>query len=673
MKKQTTKFVLLAAAFACFIMSSLQAQDLIIQKTDGSIITIPLNMIDSITFFEGGGPFECGTSTVTDADGNIYNTLPIGEQCWTKENLKVGAMIDGSQNQTENSIIEKYCVDNDPAKCDLYGGLYQWEEMMQYSTTPGIQGICMNGWHIPTHEEWTTLSDYLNGEDVAGGKMKTTGTIEEGTGLWYSPNTGATNSSGFTGLPGGWKFPLAGPFEYLSSFGYWWTSSRDVYGDPWFSQLKFNSANLYQGYIVWAFGFSVRCLRNETTTSQLEVTPSNRDITAEAGTTTFYLTSNTIWTVEENINWLTISPMSGTNNEVLTVTYEANPSGNPRNGQIAITANGGSPVVYVTVNQATSSPSGCGQPFTDTRNGQSFETVQIGNQCWMKENLKVGNMIDGSQDQTDNGIIEKYCYENDPANCDVYGGLYQWNEMMQYSTTPGVQGICMSGWHLPTHEEWSILSTYLGGESVAGGKMKATGTIEEGNGLWYYPNTGATNETGFSGLPAGSYASGSFYYQGSYSNFWAATLYSSGNAWDVYLSYSNSYLFQGSPDQSLGFSVRCLRNVNVADELYLLGDATSIGWNNTAALPMTGNDGVFTITTNLEGGGTYLKFIVTLGQWTPQYGTDGNGTSTGGNLVYRPDEITPDPYAIPAPSVSGTYIVTANTNNLTYTIVPAKK
>ena len=261
MKKQTTKFVLLAAAFACFIMSSLQAQDLIIQKTDGSIITIPLNMIDSITFFEGGGPFECGTSTVTDADGNIYNTLPIGEQCWTKENLKVGAMIDGSQNQTENSIIEKYCVDNDPAKCDLYGGLYQWEEMMQYSTTPGIQGICMNGWHIPTHEEWTTLSDYLNGEDVAGGKMKTTGTIEEGTGLWYSPNTGATNSSGFTGLPGGLRF-TDGLFGYLSYSGNWWSSTQYDASNAWNRYLTYSIANVVRYNYNKAHGFSVRCLKD---------------------------------------------------------------------------------------------------------------------------------------------------------------------------------------------------------------------------------------------------------------------------------------------------------------------------------------------------------------------------------------------------------------------------
>ncbi len=72
-----------------------------------------------------------GTSTVTDADGNVYNTVQIGNQCWMKENLKVGTRINGSQNMSDNGFVEKYCYNNDPANCDVYGGLYQWDEMVQ--------------------------------------------------------------------------------------------------------------------------------------------------------------------------------------------------------------------------------------------------------------------------------------------------------------------------------------------------------------------------------------------------------------------------------------------------------------------------------------------------------------------------------------------------------------
>lgn len=106
-----------------------------------------------------------------------------------------------------------------------------------------------------------------------------------------------------------------------------------------------------------------------------------------------------------------------------------------------------------------------------------------------------------------------------------------------------------------------------------------------------------------------------------------------------------------------------------APELYILGDGSAAGWDNGAALPLTKvSDGVHTITTTLNGAGTSVKFITTLGQWAPMYGTDDNGTSTSGNLVYRETESDPDPASIPAPDVAGEYVITANINDMTYTI-----
>ncbi len=102
-------------------------------------------------------------------------------------------------------------------------------------------------------------------------------------------------------------------------------------------------------------------------------------------------------------------------------------------------------------------------------------------------------------------------------------------------------------------------------------------------------------------------------------------------------------------------------------ELYMLGDGTPAGWDNAAALPMNGTAGEYSLTLDLPGGGN-IKFIVTLGQWAPQYGTDETGTATEGPLVYRPDEATPDPIAIPAPADAGNYTISVNTNTLTYSI-----
>jgi len=202
----------------------------------------------------------------------------------------------------------------------------------------------------------------------------------------------------------------------------------------------------------------------------------------------------------------------------------------------------------------------CGELIIDERDGQEYSTVQIGDQCWMAENLNIGTLIDGTVEMTDNGAIEKYCYDNSESNCDIYGGLYQWNEMMQYTTIEGVQGICPDGWHLPSDEEWTILSDYLGGENIAGGKMKTTGTIQIGTGLWNSPNTGATNSSGFSGLPGSHRESdGSFGGIGEYCGCWSSTknpLYAIAWRRVLYSSYFN--VGRDTNVLDLGRSVRCV-------------------------------------------------------------------------------------------------------------------
>jgi uncharacterized protein (TIGR02145 family) len=195
-------------------------------------------------------------------------------------------------------------------------------------------------------------------------------------------------------------------------------------------------------------------------------------------------------------------------------------------------------------------------PFTDIRDGKNYNTVVIGGQCWMAQNLNIGTKINGSQDQTNNQIIEKYCYNDLESNCDIYGGLYQWNEAMQYVTTAGVQGICPAGWHLPTDAEWTTLTTFLGGESVAGGKMKETGTTH-----WASPNTGATNTSGFTALPGGyRYSNGSFSDLTNYTLFWSSSQYDASYSWNRYLSYTTSNVYRYSYYKMYGVSGRCLKD-----------------------------------------------------------------------------------------------------------------
>ncbi len=214
----------------------------------------------------------------------------------------------------------------------------------------------------------------------------------------------------------------------------------------------------------------------------------------------------------------------------------------------------------------------CGSPFTDVRDGQVYNTVQIGTQCWMQQNLNIGTMVlstnTGSlhSDCSNNGIIEKYCYDNDPAQCSVYGGLYDWDEMMGYTTTPGVQGICPAGWHIPTDAEWCTLTTFLDatvncatwGQSGinAGGKMKEAGLIH-----WNSPNTGATNESGFTALPGGfRYYTGYFGGLGNGARFWSSSNYSPIESICRIVPYIVANVIRDSQYKTYGFSVRCVRD-----------------------------------------------------------------------------------------------------------------
>jgi uncharacterized protein (TIGR02145 family) len=206
---------------------------------------------NQVNFTSLSQPFTCGD--LVNYSGQNYSTILIGTQCWFKENLNIGVRINGSSNQTNNGTIEKYCNSNLSSNCSIYGGLYQWNEMMQYSTTPGAQGICPSGWHLPTDDEWTVLVTYLGGGSVAGGKMKETGTLH-----WIPPNTGATNSSGFTGLPGGYGYPN-GTFGLVGYSGDWWTSSED--GDVAWKRYIYNEYEwIGRDHEYRVQGCSVRCL-----------------------------------------------------------------------------------------------------------------------------------------------------------------------------------------------------------------------------------------------------------------------------------------------------------------------------------------------------------------------------------------------------------------------------
>lgn len=203
----------------------------------------------------------------------------------------------------------------------------------------------------------------------------------------------------------------------------------------------------------------------------------------------------------------------------------------------------------------------CGQKFTDFRDEREYNTKQIGTQCWMAQNLNVGTQIISAGDQSNNGVIEKYCYQDVADKCNVYGGLYQWNELMNYTTAESTVGICPTGWHIPSHSEYIYLVHTLGDINVAGGKMKSTGTIEAQDGLWAAPNTGATNSSGFTGYPGGFFdVNRQYYYLGYFGYFWTSTENNSSSAWYRGLYNYGEAAHSYSYNKNYGFSVRCAKD-----------------------------------------------------------------------------------------------------------------
>jgi uncharacterized protein (TIGR02145 family) len=199
-----------------------------------------------------------GNTTVTDIDGNVYHTVTIGTQTWMVENLKTtkyrnGELIPNVAGSWASLVTGAYSwYNNDVANKAVYGGYYNW-----YAVADS-RNIAPAGWHVPSDSEWTTLTDYLGGPSVAGGKLK-----EAGTAHWLTPNTDATNSSGFTALPGGYRYYYDGTFNNVGSDGNWWSSTAGDATYAWGRYLFYYNAGVHRGYYGYLqIGLSVRCVQD---------------------------------------------------------------------------------------------------------------------------------------------------------------------------------------------------------------------------------------------------------------------------------------------------------------------------------------------------------------------------------------------------------------------------
>jgi len=185
----------------------------------------------------------------------------------------------------------------------------------------------------------------------------------------------------------------------------------------------------------------------------------------------------------------------------------------------------------------------CGNPLTDVRDNYQYSTIQIGTQCWMAANLEYGTTIASSAMQRDNCQPEKYCFQDNPANCSSSGGRYQWDEVMHYDGAQGSQGLCPPGWHIPTESDWNTLFNSFISNGFAGSPLKITGY------------------SGFNALLSGiRFENSTWNFDNFATLFWSSTAHGPNKAWAHGMNSFNPSVSYYPSLKSNAFSVRCLKD-----------------------------------------------------------------------------------------------------------------
>jgi uncharacterized protein (TIGR02145 family) len=441
-------------------------------------------------------------------DGYTYALVGIGTQCWFKENLRSDNYLNGdpilgglSDSQWSSATSGAQAVyNNDSSNLATYGRLYNWYAVVD------SRGLCPTGWHVPGAEEWNQLIEFLGGPLVTGAALKAS--------FNDVPSWNGFNTSGFKGLPAGDRF-VDGLFQNEGNQSFFWSTA--VYG-PWTSGrfLFSGGSGVGESYSFPHHGYSIRCVKDSE-----DNTCHDPDVDGICA--------------EYEVSGCTDS--SATN---------YNPLATADDGLCSFLL-----------------PSTCNGESTVTFNGHEYDLVGIGSQCWFSENLRSdkyrngdeipGNLSDsqwssttsGAQTVYGEGLSPVYSGSNDEvSNLATYGRLYNWYAVQDS------RGICPSGFHVPTDQEWTILENNLGGPAEAGISMKAAP-----------PAWNGTSTNGFSALPGGSreFSAGFFSVEGFYGHWWSSSSYAT-IAWTRELYSENSNVSRYTRDYRYGLSVRCLQD-----------------------------------------------------------------------------------------------------------------
>lgn len=515
---------------------------------------------------EGSACGEC-----IDYSGYTYGTVQIGRQCWMKENLRTTKYADGTSitqgNSPSTTTAYWYYPNNNSSNKSTYGLLYNWKAVMRNSsssaTNPsGIQGICPSGWHVPSDIEWMQMEISVGMSPTVVENTNFRGDISarlSGNTGWHASSTAnaagnmsasGRNSSGFSALPAGSCLDTYQNFGYTATF---WSATAYDSGTSYGRYLIYNNAGVNRYNPNKGSGYSVRCVKDGGSIAEPCMPTSSTHNTEISTDQLPYVFGDTTF-------------QAGT----VTGTY------------ILLRTNAAGCDSTITLNLTVTAPAfTCGTSTLTDIDGNTYNTVQIGSQCWMRENLRTTKYSNGnsiSQGSTNSAVTAYWYYPNNSsANKSTYGLLYNWKAVMRNSSSSsanpsGVQGICPMGWHVPSDEEWKQMERAVGMSQSDANSTGYRGDIAaklSGNTGWVSSSitnaagnmsASGRNSSGFSALPAGGGDGDSYSNFGREAFFWSATESDGTKARLRHLSYNNAGVSRGLGTKGKGYSVRCVKD-----------------------------------------------------------------------------------------------------------------